>query len=96
MRKPLDEGRLLSVVKEVLEDKASGRGKISGKENIEEPVFLRAYNKRLVNKLKNTMNESEQVRSFLDHIMEGIGDGVLVVGRDYRILAANSAASATK
>jgi two-component system cell cycle response regulator len=95
LRKPLDAERLLSVVKEVLEDKASGREKITGQENIEEPVFLRAYNKRLVNKLKNTMNESEQMQSFLEHIMEGIGDGVLVIDRNYRVLAVNSAAAAS-
>ncbi len=93
LMKPLDAEQLLSVVKEVLEDKAGGRGKISGKEKIEEPVFLRAYNERLASKLKNTMIESEQMRSFLEHIMEGIGDGVMVIDKDYRILAANSASA---
>jgi diguanylate cyclase (GGDEF)-like protein/PAS domain S-box-containing protein len=47
-----------------------------------------------VSKLKSTIQENERARLFLEHIMEGMGDGVVVIDRDYTILDANSAATA--
>jgi diguanylate cyclase (GGDEF)-like protein/PAS domain S-box-containing protein len=48
-----------------------------------------------VSKLKSTIQENERARLFLEHIMEGMGDGVIVIDRDYTILDANLAATAS-
>jgi len=95
LMKPLDPASILDAVSEVIAETAGGRRKRVGTETLEEPDFLKAYNERLVSKLKQSMIESEQTRSFLEHIMEGIGDGVMVIDRNYRVLAANSAAAAS-
>jgi len=95
LMKPLDPASILAAVKEVIAGAAGGMWKRAGAENLEEPVFLKAYNERLVSKLKQTMIDSEQTRLFLEHIMEGIGDGVMVIDRSLRILAANSTAAAS-
>ncbi len=93
--KPLDAARILGEVRNVLAEKSAGGRKCEGAGTLEEPVFLRAYNERLVNKLKDTMIESEQMRLFLEHIMDGIGDGITVIDRNYHILAVNSAAASS-
>lgn len=95
MIKPAEAPEIIRTVKEVLAE--GGRGRPSGTSPItlEETAFLKVYNERLVSKLKSTVQENEQARLFLEHIMEGMGDGVVVIGRDYTILDANSAATAS-
>ncbi|MGE5174440.1 MAG: diguanylate cyclase [Betaproteobacteria bacterium] len=93
--KPLDAADIITAVKEVVAEGALNRQHRGETGHLEEPVFLKAYNERLVSKLKRTMDENERVRLFLEHIMEGIGDGVMVIDRNYKILAANSAAAAS-
>ncbi len=93
--KPLDASEILDAVREVAAEGAANRRRRAEAGRLEEPVFLKAYNERLISKLKRTMRENEEVRSFLEHIMEGIGDGVMVIDRNYKILAANSSAAAS-
>ncbi|HUI66687.1 MAG TPA: diguanylate cyclase [Nitrospirota bacterium] len=95
MVKPAENSEIICTVKEVLAEGGQGRPSGSSLVPLEEPVFLRVYNERLVSKLKSTVQENEQARLFLEHIMEGMGDGVVVIGRDYTILEANSAATAS-
>ncbi|HSA77672.1 MAG TPA: response regulator, partial [Nitrospirota bacterium] len=95
MIKPAEDPEIIRTVKEVLAE--GGRDRPSGTSPIplEDPVFLKVYNERLVSKLKSTVEDNEQARLFLEHIMEGMGDGVVVIDRDYTILDANSAATAS-
>jgi diguanylate cyclase (GGDEF)-like protein/PAS domain S-box-containing protein len=95
MVKPAENSEIIRTVKEVLEEEVQDRSSGTFSVPLEEPVFLKVYNERLVNKLKSTVQENEQARLFLEHIMEGMGDGVVVIGRDYTILDANSAAAAS-
>ena len=95
MVKPAEDSEIIRTVKEVLAEGGQGRPSGTFPVPLEEPVFLKVYNERLVSKLKSTVQENEQARLFLEHIMEGMGDGVVVIGKDYTILDANSAATAS-
>ena len=89
--KPLSPVEILSVVNEIsAETKKSAPMPVSAS-SLDEPVFLKLYNERLVNKLKHKVLETEEARRTLDHIVEGIADGVVVIGRDYTIIQANTA-----
>ncbi len=92
--KPLDPLVLVKTVAEVLEGKKTRTHHAGSPSALEEPVFLKLYNERLVSKLKNKIMESERARLSLEHVIEGMGDGVIVIDRDYNILQANSAAAA--
>ncbi len=93
--KPLDASQIIGIVKEVLGGGEANARREEPPADLEEPVFLKLYNERLVNKLKTKMLESDRARLSLEHIMEGIGDGVTVIGRDYVILQVNSVAAAS-
>jgi diguanylate cyclase (GGDEF)-like protein/PAS domain S-box-containing protein len=92
--KPVELAQIIRAVKEVL-DEREAKTRPEGPSSLEEPVFLKLYNERLVSKLKHKMLESERTRLSLEHIMEGMGDGVIVITRDYIIFQANSAAAAS-
>jgi diguanylate cyclase (GGDEF)-like protein/PAS domain S-box-containing protein len=94
MIKPVEAPEIKRTVKEVLAEREQGLPSGASPIPLEEPVFLKVYNERLVSKLKSTIQENERARLFLEHIMEGMGDGVVVIDRDYTILDANSAATA--
>lgn len=95
LMKPASPSELISVVNEVLAEDKKSRQSRSSLPSLEEPIFLKLYNERLVNKLKGKVVESERARLSLEHIMEGIGDGVIVIDREYTILHANSAVAAS-
>jgi diguanylate cyclase (GGDEF)-like protein/PAS domain S-box-containing protein len=92
LEKPIDANGIMRAVREVIEE---NRRKPAGVQvpGMEEPVFLRLYNERLVKKLESKAAESEQARLALEHIMESMGDGVVVISRDRRIIQTNSAAA---
>lgn len=92
LTKPKEPQEIVDAVKDAVEAGSMPR---SGGQVVDEPVFLRLYNERLVSKLKNKVEESERARLFLDSVMESIGDGLVVIDRNYMILHANSAAAAT-
>lgn len=92
LTKPKGPQEIVDAVKDAVEAGSMPR---SGGQVVDEPVFLRLYNERLVSKLKNKVEESERARLFLDSVMESIGDGLVVIDRNYNILNANSAAAAT-
>ena len=92
--KPVMPEILLATVQEVLEEKGPSDKRTAEPRQLEEPVFLKLYNERLVSKLKSKAIESERARLSLGHIMESIGDGVVVIERDHTILHANTAAGA--
>ncbi len=92
--KPLLPSELVKIAREVLEQKGSRQPRKEPSPSLEERVFLKLYNERLVNKLKSKMSESESARRSLEHVMEGMGDGVVVITRDRNIFHANSAAAA--
>jgi len=91
--KPTLPSEIVTVVREVLEEKDRKKPAGPSPAALEEPVFLKLYNERLVNKLKTKNVEIERSRIFLAHIMESIGDGVVVIGRDYTVVQVNSAAA---
>ncbi len=91
--KPTLPSEIVKVVRDVLEEKNRNKPAGPSPAALEEPVFLKLYNERLVNKLKTKNVEIERARIFLAHIMESIGDGVVVIGRDYTIIQVNSAAA---
>ncbi len=95
LAKPMEPGRLVEIVGEILKVQAPASRHAGHPAPLEEPTFLRLYNERLVNKLKSKMLESERARLSLEHIMEGMGDGVIVITRDHIIYEANSAAAAS-
>jgi diguanylate cyclase (GGDEF)-like protein/PAS domain S-box-containing protein len=88
--KPLAPGEIVKAVRDVLRDEDEKKPA-----SMEEPVFLKLYNERLVNKLKSTLVESERARIYLAHIMESMGDGMVVIDRDHTVVQANSAAAAS-
>ncbi len=93
--KPMEPRRLVTIVEEILGAVAPASRPALPSAPLEEPTFLKLYNERLVNKLKGKILESERARLSLEHIMEGMGDGVIVITRDYMIFQANSAAAAS-
>ena len=95
MTKPVKAPEIIRTVKEILSEGKQGHPSGTSPMPLEEPVFLKVYNERLVSKLKSTIQENERARLFLECIMEGLGDGVIVIDRDYTILDANVAAAAS-
>ena len=91
--KPTPPSEIIKAVRDVLGEKVGKRPAGSSPAAMEEPVFLKLYNNRLVNKLKGKNIEIERARMFLAHIMEGIGDGVVVIDRNYTVVQVNSAAA---
>ncbi len=90
--KPLSPKDIIDVVDELVKGKTRSK-KADSQFPIDEPVFLKLYNERLVTKLKQKVIENEDSRRSLESIMEGIADGVLVIDGDYTIIKANSAAA---
>ena len=95
LTKPMDPPRLINIVQEILGAQVPATRRSALPAPLEEPTFLKLYNERLVSKLKGKILESERARLSLEHIMEGMGDGVVVITRDYMIFQANSAAAAS-
>lgn len=94
LAKPMEPGHIVEIVREILKAQApASRSALPAP--LEEPIFLKLYNERLVNKLKGKILESERARLSLEHIMEGMGDGVVVITRDHIIYQANTAAAAS-
>ncbi len=94
LTKPLEPDRIISAVDEVLKEQGT-KNKIKDPSAVEEPVFLKLYNERLVNKLKGKMIESERARLSLEHIIDGMGDGVVVIDRNFIVLQVNAAAASS-
>ncbi len=92
--KPMMPPEFMQVIREVLERAVDTQQQDQPAVSIDERVFLKLYNERLVSKLKNKILESEAARRSLEHIMEGMGDGVVVITRDHVIYEANTAAAA--
>jgi len=93
--KPLSPQDLTNVVNELLEVTAGDNVPRVSHPSLEEPVFLKLYNERLVTKLKQKIIENDDSRMFLENIMEGIADGVVVIDVDHTIINANSAVAAS-
>ena len=95
LAKPMEPDRLITVVEEILGPQGPKAARAGLSPPLEEPTFLKLYNERLVSKLKGKILESERARLSLEHIMEGMGDGVVVITKDYIVFQANSAAAAS-
>jgi diguanylate cyclase (GGDEF)-like protein/PAS domain S-box-containing protein len=91
MTKPVEAPEIIRTVTEILSEGKQRHPSGPSPLPLEEPVFLKVYNERLVSKLKSTIQENERARLFLENIMEGLGDGVIVIDRDYTVLDANVA-----
>jgi len=89
--KPLPPADLLAVVKELLEKKPRSIFSQAPHSSLDEPAFLKLYNERLVTKLKQKVLENEKTRRSLEHVMDGMGDGIMVIDRDYLVTQVNSA-----
>lgn len=95
LTKPVASAEVISTIREVMAEKERHEVRAGVVEVMDEPVFLKQYNERLVSKLKNAVVEGECARQFLDHIMESVADGMIVIDRDYTIIQTNSAAAAS-
>jgi diguanylate cyclase (GGDEF)-like protein/PAS domain S-box-containing protein len=93
--KPMTPQEIIAVVNELLEVKAKDNAPQVSHSSLDEPVFLKLYNERLVTKLKHKIIENDDSRRSLENIMEGIADGVLVIDMDHTIIRANSAVAAS-
>jgi diguanylate cyclase (GGDEF)-like protein/PAS domain S-box-containing protein len=89
--KPLSPQDIIAAVNELLEDKAKNDAPRPPSSSLDEPVFLKLYNERLVTKLKQKIIENDDTRRSLENIMEGIADGVVVIDGDHTIIESNSA-----
>jgi len=89
--KPLPPAEILAVVNKLLTGKPKSLSSHAPHPSLDEPAFLRLYNERLVNKLKHKVLENENTRRSLEHIMDDMGDGIMVIGRDYMVTQVNSA-----
>lgn len=63
---------------------------IEFKENDEISNLAKSFNKMTAN-LKDTLNEVERHKDYLEHVINGIDDEIVVVDRDYKIVTANDA-----
>ncbi|MFQ5543380.1 MAG: PAS domain-containing sensor histidine kinase, partial [Nitrospiria bacterium] len=63
---------------------------IEFKENDEISNLARSFNQMTAN-LKDTLNEVERHKDYLEHVINGIDDEIVVVDRDYKIVTANDA-----
>jgi diguanylate cyclase (GGDEF)-like protein/PAS domain S-box-containing protein len=95
LTKPMEPDRIATIVEEILGAQGPTTRRAGLSIPLEEPTFLKLYNERLVSKLKGKILESERARLSLEHIMEGMGDGVIVIAKDHVIVQANSAAAAS-
>jgi diguanylate cyclase (GGDEF)-like protein/PAS domain S-box-containing protein len=93
--KPLTPEDIISVVNELLNVKAKDNAPQASHFSLDEPVFLKLYNERLVTKLKHKIIENDDSRRSLENIMEGIADGVVVIDVDHTIIRANSSGAAS-
>jgi diguanylate cyclase (GGDEF)-like protein/PAS domain S-box-containing protein len=93
--KPLTPQDIITVVNELLEVKAKDNAPQVSHPSLDEPVFLKLYNERLVTKLKHKIIENDDSRMSLENIMEGIADGVVVIDVDHTIIQANSSVAAS-
>jgi diguanylate cyclase (GGDEF)-like protein/PAS domain S-box-containing protein len=93
LTKPLSPQAIIAVVNELLEGKEKNHATQEPLSSLDEPMFLRLHNERLVTKLKQKIIERDESRRSLEHIMEGMADGVVVIDADHTIIKANSAAA---
>jgi diguanylate cyclase (GGDEF)-like protein/PAS domain S-box-containing protein len=93
--KPMASQDIIVVLNEFLESKSKSNAPQVSQPSLEEQVFLKLYNERLVTKLKHKIIESDDSRRSLENIMEGIADGVLVIDMDHTIIQANSSVAAS-
>jgi diguanylate cyclase (GGDEF)-like protein/PAS domain S-box-containing protein len=93
--KPMAPQDIITVVNELLDVKAKDNAPQVSHYSLDEPVFLKLYNERLVTKLKHKIIENDDSRRSLENIMEGIADGVLVIDMDHTIIQANSSVAAS-
>ncbi|MFQ5750373.1 MAG: PAS domain-containing sensor histidine kinase [bacterium] len=63
---------------------------IEFKENDEISNLAKSFNEMTAN-LKDTLNEVERHKDYLEHVINGIDDEIVVVDRDYNIVTANDA-----
>lgn len=89
--KPVPHADILAIVKELLERQPRSISPQTQQSSLDEPVFLKLYNERLVTKLKQKVLENEHTRRSLEHIMDGMGDGIMVIDRNYTVTQVNSA-----
>ncbi|MFQ6116166.1 MAG: PAS domain-containing sensor histidine kinase, partial [bacterium] len=63
---------------------------IEFKENDEITNLAKSFNEMTAN-LKDTLNEVERHKDYLEHVINGIDDEIVVVDRDFKIVTANEA-----
>ena len=104
MVKPLEPDKFLEILQGVIKEYEQGI-LVATKKPAEEEVLLAQYNKRLIEKLehkalnlekeiterKRIEDEVRKSRDFLQTVINGIPDQVLVVHPDYRIVLTNQA-----
>ncbi len=94
--KPLAPADIVSVVRELLGSRGTAATDApSPAQTLEEPSLQKLYNQRLVTKLKHRVIENEDAKRSLESILEGLGDGIMVIDREHTILQANSALAAS-
>jgi two-component system cell cycle response regulator len=93
--KPLAAADIISVVNTLLRKQAAHTAVKRSSPSLDDAVFQKLYDERLVSKLKHKVIENDDVKKNLENIMEGIADGVVVIDREHTIIQANSAVAAS-
>jgi len=87
--KPMSPAEIVAVIRDVLEHPAVSP-QADPPVTLGDPDLQALYSESLVAKLKHKVVENEEARRTLEHIMEGIGDGIMVIDHEYTIIQTNS------
>lgn len=81
-------GKLERISKRIGEGRLDEKIEIKGKDEMSN---LALHLNRMTANLKESIREKENQRNYLENVINSIGDGLIVVDRNYRIIIANSA-----
>lgn len=94
LQKPLSPAEIIVTIRQVLEEQPHA-GKKSDLALEDQPVRIKPYNQALIQKLKSSSVRIDRALVSLETIIDSIGDGVIVIDRNYTVLRANAAAVAS-
>ena len=94
LQKPLSPANMISNIRKVLEEQRSPCSETDAGVD-DQPAQIKPYNQALIKKLKDSAVKIDQALVSLETIMDSIGDGIIVIDRNYMVLRANAAAVAS-
>lgn len=93
LQKPISPAEVITGIRSVLEEQPSPARTPSAVVD-DQTTQIKQYNETLIKKLKSNAIKLDQALISLEAIMDGIGDGIIVIDRDYTVVRANPAAAA--